>query len=493
MATQCAYIKQSLLRVALRFVCVGCILLYNTDTYANTASLQLPTLGDTSAGLISTTEEYEFGAKLIRKYRAGLPESSDPFIEAYLDKLLRMLVRYSELSNPHLEILVIADASLNAFAAPGGIVGVNTGTFLVAQNEQQLSSILAHELAHLSQRHYARKIHQSKQNTFITLAAMLAGLVVLANSNSDSGMAVLPAIQAASIQSSLKFSRDMEQEADRIGMQTLLKAGLDPYGMPEMFEVMLRATRFRTKVPEFLLSHPVTESRISDSMGRASRYPKRQRPSDIDFQVIKARVIVDSERNAHVAVKRFRDEVNGNTLTPLAAQYGLVLALTQAGNVDEARKELSTLAPMLPRDIVMNIAQADIEVAAGNLDKAIGLLTSLLKRHPSSHPLNIRLAELLMKAGKYSLCESLLSKHVKRQPQNSYVWYLLAEVHGLAGHILEVHKARAEYFMLLGIYKKAEIQLKNALKLIPKAKFQDRAKIEQRLRQAKYLRENDLK
>ena len=472
------------------FICT-CVFL-SLPCFAGTNQLQLPTLGDTSAGLISTTDENEFGRKLIRKFRAGLPESSDPFIEDYLSQLIGRLVPASQLSDPHTELLVIADSSLNAFAAPGGIIGVNTGTFLTAQSEQQLASIIAHELAHLSQRHYARKVDQSSKTTMITLAALLASIVVAANSSSDSAIAAIPATQAAAIQSQLKFSREMETEADRIGMQTLLTAGFDPYGMPEMFEVMLKTTRYRTKVPEFLLSHPITESRVSDSLSRASRYPKRHYPLDTQFQIVKARVMVENERNAQVAVKRFRDEVQGISLPALTAQYGLVMALTRAKDIDAAWVEFKKLQTLLPSGIALIIAEADIYAAAGNLDKAIELLTKGLKQYPTDHPLNVRLAELLMQAGQYAICESILSEHVKRQPQNSYVWYLLAEVHGLAGHILDVHKARAEYFILLGIYNKAEIQLHNALKLIKPDEFQARARIEQRLLEVKKLKEEDI-
>lgn len=462
-------------------------------THAGTSNLQLPTLGDTSAGLISTTEEYEFGRKLVRKFRASLPESSDPFIEDYLGDLLRRLAQHSDLAEPYLEVLVIADSSLNAFAAPGGIVGVNTGTFAVAENEQQLASILAHELAHLSQRHYARRVNEAGKNSILTMAAILASIIVATSSSSNDGaIAAIPAAQAAAIQADLKFSRDMEREADRIGMNTLLNAGFDPYAMPAMFDVMLRSTRYRSKVPEFLLSHPVTESRVADSLSRASRYPRRHYPQDIDFQIVKARVLVESERNPHAAVKRFRDEVQGNTLPPLTAHYGLVMALTKAGNAAEAREAFAKLADLLPSGVPLAIAEADILAAEGKPEQAVALLQEKLKTYPTNHPLNVRTAELLMKNGRYSECEQLLSAHVKRQPQNSYVWYLLAEVHGLAGHILDVHRARAEYFILLGVYNKAEIQLRNALKLIDDTDFHARARIEQRLLDVKKLKEEDI-
>jgi beta-barrel assembly-enhancing protease len=458
---------------------------------AANAELQLPSLGENSAGLISPSEEYALGQELIRLYRASLPTSQDPFLEAYLAELLQRVSTYSELQDKRLELIVLDSPTLNAFAAPGGIVGVNTGTFLTAQNEHQLASILSHELAHLSQRHYARRLQQQKSTSTIGLAALLASLMVVAAGNSDAGIAAIPAIQAAAIESSLRFSRDMEIEADRIGMQTLVYAGFDPYSMPGMFEQMLKATRYRSKVPEFLLTHPVTESRIADSSSRAQKFPQKHVEYDKNYQLMRARVMLRFENNAAQAVKRFANEIDVyQTMSPLTANYGLVMARTQMGDLQGARDALVRLRTLTDNPAILAIAEADIAAKEQNWDAATATLQSTLTQQPNNHPLNVRLAEILMEAGRYSQCEALLVEHVKRPPDNSYVWYLLAEVHGLAGHILDVHKARAEYFILKGIYGKAEIQLRNALRLIDEKDFQSRAKIEQRLLDVRQLQES---
>jgi beta-barrel assembly-enhancing protease len=457
---------------------------------ASSESLQLPSIGETSAGLISPSEEYSLGQELIRLYKANMPLSSDAFLEAYLSELLQKVSIYSELADKRLELLVIDNPNLNAFAAPGGIVGVNTGTFLTAQNEPQLASIIAHELAHLSQRHYARRLQQQKASSTLGLAALLGSLVVIASGNSD-GIAAIPAIQAASIESSLRFSREMEIEADRIGMQNLVGAGFDPHAMSAMFEQMLKASRFRTKVPEFLLTHPVTEGRISDSSARAQKFPVQNNPTDTDYQLMRARVLLQYESRSSQADKRFVEEIrHPQSMSPLTAHYGLVLALTQKGDIPGAKKALETLKSMTNHTPILAVAEADIAAKELQWDKAINVLRENLAKQPSHHPLNVRLAEIYMEAGRYADCETLLVAHVKRQPNNAYVWYLLAEVHGLAGHILEVHKARAEYFILKGIYDKAEIQLRNALKLTNEKDFQARAKIEQRLLDVRKLQES---
>lgn len=462
-----------------------------SQALAAPTELQLPTLGENSAGLISPSEEYALGQELIRLYRASLPTSQDPFIESYLAELLQRVATFSELQDKRLELIVLDSPTLNAFAAPGGIVGVNTGTFLTAQNEHQLASILAHELAHLSQRHYARRLQQQKTTSTIGLAALLASLMVVAAGNSDAGMAAIPAIQAAAIESSLRFSREMEIEADRIGMQNLVQSGFDPYAMPGMFEQMLKTTRYRSKVPEFLLTHPVTESRIADSSSRAQKFPQKHVEYDKNYQLMRARVMMRFESSPAQAAKRFANEVDVyQTMSPLTAHYGLVLARTQTGDVTGARDALNRLKTMTDNPVVLAVADADIAAKEQNWDSAITSLRGALTQQPNNHPLNVRLAEILMEAGRYPQCEALLLEHVKRRPDNAYVWYLLAEVHGLAGHILDVHKARAEYFILKGIYGKAEIQLRNALRLIDEKDFQARAKIEQRLMDVRQLQES---
>lgn len=481
------------LRLALLFVAMGVVspLLWSSKLSA-ADNLQLPQLGQAGSEMLSVADEYRLGQSLVRYYRASMRTSHDAFLQDYLRQLLNQIATYSDLQDKRLELLVLNNPSLNAFAAPGGIVGINTGTLLIAENEQQLSSIVAHELAHLSQRHYARRLQKQKTAGLASATALIASILVAATSDNGDAIAAIPAIQAASIESSLRFSREMEAEADRIGMQTMINAGLNPYAMPQMFELMLRRARFRTKVPEFLLTHPLTESRVSDSMARARRYPERPQPIDLNYQLVRSRVILFHEDSPQKAAKRFASELQGNQMPEAAARYGLILALTETGELEQAQSELNRLKSSIDAEEFIAVAQADILAKQQDYQKAAEELERSLSRHPNSHPLNQRLAEILMESGQYIQCEQLLEEHVKRQPDNDYIWYLLAEVHGLAGHILDVHKARAEYFILNGVYDKAEIQLRNALKLAKNEDFQTKAKLEQRLLDVKNLQKNSI-
>ena len=454
------------------------------------AEIKLPMLGDTSSSLISPVQERELGQKWLRLYRSQVPTSSDPLIIDYLEKLLDRLVIHSQLEDQQLELVLVQNRTLNAFAVPGGIIGVHTGLLQFARSENQLASVLSHEIAHLSQRHYARQLAQQKSMSAPLYAGLLASLVLLATSgsNSDAGMAALATTQAAAIDAQLRFSRQNEQEADRIGMQTMIEAGLDPYAASEMFEEMLRGVRYSRRPPEFLLTHPVTESRIADARSRAMRYPRRAYDDNLEFQLMRTRIRVRSEETPQLAVKRFESEVKGENQSDEASRYGLALAYMDAQQFDKARETIKVLLDKEPDRQTYQIMATDIEVAAGNFDAALQQLERLLEQKPDSHPLIMRYAEALMKAGDYERSASTLERYSRTRNKDDYVWYLLAEVYGLAGNILGVHEARAEYFILNGVYDRAQIQLRNALKLaegnFPRtALLQERIKYVERQRQ----------
>lgn len=457
---------------------------------AAVANYNLPELGDASSAVVSLHQERELGQTWLRMYRSRVPTSSDPLLRSYLEDLLSRLAQSSQLKERDLDLIVAVNPTMNAFAVPGGVVGVHTGLFLYAESEAQLASVLAHELAHLSQRHFARGVEHRQKSSIPTMAAMLASLVLAATAGGDAGLAALTATQAAALDSQLRFSRQNEQEADRIGLQTMVAAGEDPYAVPEMFERMLKATRYSRRPPEFLLTHPVTESRIADATNRASKYPRQQYAENLDFFLMRARIQLHHENTPQDAVKRFSSELNGETLSAEASRYGLVLALTDSNQPDRAREELKPLLERSPDKDAYIIALADIEVSERNYASALGLLEEQLRQTPQHRAYNIRYAEILMKAGNFARSEEVLAKYVRQDPKNDYAWYMLAEVHGLAGNILGVHEARAEYFMLNGIYDKAQHQLQNALKLA-RGNYHKTAILEEKLSQIdKMLKDN---
>lgn len=280
---------------------------------AQAKEIQLPNLGDASSGVVSLQQEQALGEAWSRSFRSQVPTSSDPQLADYTEKLLQNLAQYSEIQHKQLNVIMVENSSMNAFAVPGGVVGVHTGLFRYAKTEAQLSSVLAHELAHLSQRHFARGVEKQRNSSVPTMAAMLASLVLAATVGGDAGIAAMSVTQAAALDSRLRFSRQNEQEADRIGMKTMAAAGIDPYAAADMFEQMLQATRYSKRPPEFLLTHPVTEKRIADTRNRAMRYPRETSQTSLDYQLMRARVMLELSETPGAAVKRFVRELDGDT------------------------------------------------------------------------------------------------------------------------------------------------------------------------------------
>jgi len=463
-------------------------LLLPLHSLAQPEEIKLPVLGDATSGLVSIEQERALGQTWLRMFRSRVPTLNDPLIYNYLEDLLYQLATYSQLVDKRLELVVVENETINAFAVPGGVIGVHTGLFLHANSEAQLSAVLAHELAHLSQRHFARGVEAAKRNALPNMAALLASLILAATTSGDAGIAALTATQAANIQSQLTFSRQNESEADRLGIQTMVKAGMDPEESARMFENMLRSLRYAgRRPPEFLLTHPVTEKRIADARNRASQYKKIVGKDTIEFHLMKARIAVDIAENPNIAVKHFRAALDGDTSVPDAERYGLALALIQTGQFEEAQQLVEQLLAKDSNRISYQLAQVDVLNAQGQYEKSVALLEETLKINPDNFPLSYYYAETLLKLNDYRSAETVLKALSKQRPKDPSIWYLLAETHGLAGNILGVHQARAEFFLLNGILDKAQKQLGYALKLTADHP-QLAARIEQRLREIQEMK-----
>ncbi len=457
---------------------------------AQTEELKLPNLGESSTSLFSKEFEHQLGQTWLRIFRSQAPTENDPLLFEYLENLIYELVTHSKLEDRRVELVVVNNASINAFAVPGGVIGVHNGLLLYAQTEDELATVLAHEIAHLSQRHFSRGVEFRKKQAPINLAAMLAGLVIMATAGGDAGMAAISASQALAQDSALRYSRSNEQEADRVGMQTLVDAGMDPHAAPAMFERMLQASRYTggDRIPEFMRTHPLSENRIADTRNRARQYPKSIRPAKLEYQLIRARVVNQLANTPEEAVQRFRGELDGNPRSIEAARYGLVIALTNAGRADEAALELDSIWSGDPDRLEYLIADAEIDMLRAQPEKAVDKLLRQLNLSPGNHPLTMTYANALMKNQEPHIAEEVLVAQGKRRPTDPGLWYLLAEVQGLSGNIIGLHQSRAEYFILNGILDQAEKQLSYALKLV-KNDYLTSAKINQRLKDVAEMRQ----
>lgn len=443
-------------------------------------SEDLPSLGDGSSGIISPAMEKRIGRDFLKQIHAVVPTIDDPILKYYVDRHIADLTQYSQLREKVLEVVLIDSPSINAFAAPGGVVGINLGLFLTAEDVHEYSSVIAHELAHLSQRHFARGIEAQKQQMLPTLASMIAAIALGMAAGSDAGIAAMSASQAAAQSSQLRYSRGRETEADRIGMNTLVNAGMDPGGMARMFDRMGRAYRYTTKPPEFLLTHPLSERRVADAKTQSMQYPDRQYADSPDYTLARMRAIVHYADSPEVAVKQFRKEAQDNPESA-AAQYGLALALSRAGRHDEAVPMADALFASAPDRLLFVAAYAEFLTAAGEYDQALTLLERQLLLNPDNPPLAMLYADALMKNEEYDIAEQVLKRQSDLRPNDIDVWYQLAEVSGKAGDIVGVHRARAEFFALHGAYHRAIQHLEYARRLVSRDDTQLHAMLDQRI------------
>lgn len=447
------------------------------------SSSDLPTLGDSTSGIISLEQERRLGQQFLRSIRAQAPTLDDPILQDYVEHLVYRLASYSQLKDRRLDLVLIENPTLNAFAAPGGVIGVHSGLFNYAQTEQEIAAILAHEIAHLSQRHFARRLAESRKNAAINIAGLLAGILLAATAGGDAGLAAMTSTQALGQNQFLAYSREREAEADRIGIGTLAEADMDPRAMAYMFERLQQASRYTTKnrIPEFLRTHPVTNDRISDAYNQTRNYPRRTFDESLDYQLMRARVQALTAQSPAEEINRFQADLNsGSEIQQTATRYGLAILQTKQLNFDEARRHLQQLRDRNPLNIPIRIAEAMVYKEAAQPDQALALLQSALALSPSNYPLSVSYAETLLSSRKPDQALDVLIPLSVDRPNDEYLWYLLAEAYGLANDIPGVHEARAEFFVLNGNFDQAIKQLGYALPLV-RHDFQQTARIKQRL------------
>ena len=406
----------------------------------------LPTLGGVASS--ASSEEFRLGRAWLRQFRAQAPQWQDPIVNDYLDSLVARLVPYSQLGSLQTTTVMVDNRSLNAFAVPGGVIGINSGLFAFAEDEGAFVSVIAHELGHLSQRHYARGSARAEQTQLPAMAAMLAGMLVAASGGGDAGIAAAMGSQAALIQDQLAYSRRYEQEADHIGLQAMADAGYDPEAMVRMFSAMQRMARLQGGTPpEFLLTHPVSDSRLSDAQARASQLSVASAyTSDTLYDMMRARALLSIYSNSpHQATSHLAQE---GAEEP-ARRYLEALIKGRNGQTDNALQTLDQLATEQPDYAMLPASAASIALEAQRYDEAITRSQRLLRIMPAYLPAQLTLAEAQLQRAPEAAYQ-LLNDITARHPDDPQGFNLLAEAAGRSGHSSWGHLARAEQLQLTG-------------------------------------------
>ena len=424
--------------------------------------IDLPELGDRVSGAVSSDEEKAIGEMFLQQVYSNAPLISDPIIFEYTEHLIYRLSEYSQVKDRYFKILLIDDDSLNAFAAPGGIIGVNGGLFLYSDNEGQFSSVLAHELAHLSQRHFARNVLKSQDSNLASALVMVSSIAIALISNNPNAMAVGPAILQSQ---SLRYSRLFEKEADRVGFANLVKAGYHPESMGEMFENMNEIRRLSGDLPpEFLLTHPLSSSRISDAFNAAENLPTEgTKKNSLEFSLIKARLEIYYENISQNSLRKFRERVNQDPTE--SNLYGLALAHQKNNNYEKSLELINKLISSYPKNLVLNNTKVDFLFESGKYEDALVHVNKFLEISPRNYPLSISKSKILLSMERYFESEEIIRDQLLRKNNNPDLWLLLSEIQRSSKNIIGYHQSRAEYFLLLGQNERALNQLEFALKL----------------------------
>ncbi len=421
---------------------------------------QLPNIGSNALSTLSYEKEMVLGDILMRQTRARLPVDYDPLINEYINTLGNRLVTHADDIHFPFNFFVVKDKSINAFAFFGGNVAVNTGLIALADTESEVASVMAHEIAHVTQRHLSRRFEAQQQSTPLTLAGILGG-ILLAVVNPEAGMAAMMASQAGAAQASINFTRSNEQEADRIGIKTLAVAGFDPHAAPAFFDKLAAKYRYTSKPPAFLLTHPLPESRVADSRLRAQRYPSIERPMSLDFQLIKSRVLARYQYSPQEAVSYFENQLKSNQFASRdAILYGLALALTDAGELKKAEILIKQLLNKSSNNLYYIDTYVDLLVKKQAYDSALAFLAEHYKYKPNNAVITLNYANVAVEAKKPELAIELLSSYRISKGEDYIATDLLTRAYGQIQNLPKYHEMRAERFAMLSLYDQSIEELK---------------------------------
>ncbi len=429
------------------------------NVLAEGLSAQLPDIGKAGARVLSPREEEQLGREFMRSVRRSLTLLDDipttTYLQALTDRLASSLMQEDQ---PSMTVFLVNDPSINAFAGPGGYIGIHTGLLLSAQTEDELASVLAHEIAHVTQRHLVRAFQASQRMSLPTMGALIAALV-LGASNPEVGEAVLATTLASSAQQQLTHSRGNEQEADNIGLEMLANANFDPRAMVKFFETLMNKQRLtESSAPEFMRTHPLTVGRIADARNRAAQYPTHAPTDNTQFQLIQTRITVITQGAAPTP---HRSQMSNNHLVGLYLQ---AMNAAAEEKYTKARALFKTLLEANEHQVLFQYSAAQIELADDQPQKAHDILKQALVVSPGNLPLTGLYAESLLRLEQARPALEILKATLRKHPEQFRLYHPYAKAASALGQKAEAYRALAEFQYAQGNLHQAAQYLEQALK-----------------------------
>jgi predicted Zn-dependent protease len=463
----------------------------------------LPDLGDVSQAALTPLQERQIGQQSMLQIRSGKQYLDDAEINDYLNQLGARLVENSPEPSLDFEFFAVNDYSVNAFALPGGFIGVNAGLLLITQSESELASVLSHEISHVTQHHLARMLDAQRGDGLISMAA-IAVAILAARTSPQAAEATIASVQAANIQKQLNFTRSYEEEADRIGLQLLQKSGFNTHAMPEFLQRLQKATRLLDgNAPNYLRTHPVTSDRIAEIENRVHTQPYRLIPDSLNFQLVRTKLIA-AQKTVPDAIAYFSDALGTqNYGNPIAQRYGLVSALLRDNQIERATRELSLLRkqtqntqmdqttpmsrtnPMFKNNPMIETLAGKVLRASKNYTGALTFYRTAVQNFPQHRALIYDYADLLLQTNQAEIAVKLLTEQLTRHPRDTTLYDLQARAYAMQGKAVEEHQAQAYSYAWQGNLYAAIEQLELAKQA--GGSFYQRSAIESDLRELREL------
>lgn len=445
----------------------------------NMGQTEVPDIGS-GIGLLDQQKEKLIGEKVYREVHRQMPTIQDAWLEDQFLQVFSGILSQTQLGQP-IGLVIIKDPQINAFAVPGGLFALNTGLITSAKNLDEIAGVMAHEIAHVAQRHYSRSQEAFKGQGLLALAGIIVGAAIASQSDSDVGSAVMLGTQAALMDKQLSYSRNQEREADRIGMQFMYAAGYNPQSMADYFETMHRATSRVSFLPDFWLTHPLTTERMSEARLRANQLPQvKSKIYDLDFDILKWYTQVVSNQATEIQLQALANQKNIAGLLALSKFY------LMQGDYAQAQSNLDLVKVKLKSHILVPLIQTDIYLGQNKFDQAYDSISSLQKTMPENRALSYKLAEVLIRQGKIDQAQSLVQRFIRKNQRDIEGWQLLQQATNLdkssplqAVNVL-CYRAEAEYWS--GYEENAIKSMLHAQRLA-KGNLAMSAKIDSRLKQ----------
>ncbi|QMU60487.1 MAG: M48 family metalloprotease [Gammaproteobacteria bacterium] len=456
------------------------------------AEINLPDIGGPASEGLSVSKEIELGQILISEVRGNLPVINDPELSQYIHSLGTRITSAGLNSNFPFTFVLIQNSDVNAFALPGGIVAINSGLLTLGEKESEVASVFAHEIAHVTQRHIARNFANTKSFGVISALTLLGSILAVAYGGGELGQAALLTTQSTLQERQLAYTRSFEQEADRIGMQLLVDANIDPQGMPAFFENLNKHTQLnRGQIPEFLSSHPLTTNRISESKSRANQYKGSFTSNTIHFEYAKARTIaITSNPNQLADYYKKKNRIPGSLSE--TETYAYALALSRTGKNQKALQQLKSISVNVDNELTIKLANAQILIVDGQYTKAENSLRKLEEIYPSNLSVIYYLATSLTESGNAHLALQKLDQLYISQPENPAFDKLKAKAASKANLAWRSHESLSDYYAAHGQYGTAMEQIQLSLR-VPGIDSSSKARIEtkkEQYREARKRRDN---